>query len=98
MQLFNTGNYTGVIALVSGTSDPALLLLAARSYAETGQYDTAGYLLRDLIQIMPGSSYLHSYLADVMKKPATNTQSPNTQLPSSSIPKTDPPSETTPVS
>lgn len=68
MQLFNTGNYTGVIALVSGTSDPALLLLAARSYAETGQYDTAGYLLRDLIQIMPGSSYLHSYLADVMKK------------------------------
>ncbi len=68
MQLFNTGNYTGVIALVSGTSDPALLLLAARSYAETGQYDTAGYLLRDLIQIMPGSSYLHSYLADVMEK------------------------------
>nr|MDE2545896.1 hypothetical protein [Methanocorpusculum sp.] len=68
MQLFNAGNYAGVIALVSGTSDPALLLLAARSYAETGQYDTAGYLLRDLIQIMPGSSYLHSYLADVMEK------------------------------
>ncbi|HJK67954.1 MAG TPA: hypothetical protein O0Y13_02640, partial [Methanocorpusculum sp.] len=68
MQLFNAGQFTDVISLVSGTSDPALLLLAARSYAETGQYDTAGYLLRDLIQVMPGSSYLHSYLADVMEK------------------------------
>ncbi|HJK55437.1 MAG TPA: hypothetical protein O0X86_04900, partial [Methanocorpusculum sp.] len=67
MQLFNAGQFTDVISLVSGTSDPALLLLAARSYAETGQYDTAGYLLRDLIQVMPGSSYLHSYLADVME-------------------------------
>lgn len=68
MQLFNSGKFAEVITLVSGTGDPALLLLAARSYAETGQYDTAGYLFRDLIQEMPGSSYLHSYLAEVMEK------------------------------
>lgn len=68
MDLFNAGKYAEVITLVSGTGDSALLLLAARSYAETGQYDTAGYLLRDLITQMPASSYLHSYLADVMEK------------------------------
>ncbi|MDV0444429.1 hypothetical protein [Methanorbis rubei] len=68
MKLFNAGKFADVISLVSGTSDPALLLLAARSYTETGQYDTAGYLLCDLIQGMPASSYLHSYLADVMEK------------------------------
>lgn len=68
MELFSLGKYAEVITYVSGSSDSALLLLAARSYAETGQYDTAGYLLRDLILVMPSSSYLHSYLADVMEK------------------------------
>lgn len=35
MQLFNSGKFAEVITLVSGTGDPALLLLAARSYADT---------------------------------------------------------------
>ncbi|MDR0438668.1 MAG: hypothetical protein LBH02_00395 [Methanocalculaceae archaeon] len=68
MQLFNAGKFTDVINLVSGTNDPALLLLTARSYAEIGQYDTSSLLLRDLVQIIPRSSYLHSYLADVMER------------------------------
>ncbi len=67
MELFNTGKYAEVISLASGTSDPALLLLAARSYTETGLYDTAGSLLKDLIRLMPASSYLHSYLGIVLE-------------------------------
>ena len=67
MELFNAGKYAEVISFASGTSDPALLLLAARSYTETGQYDTAGSLLQDLIRLMPASSYLHSYLGIVLE-------------------------------
>ncbi|HKM41849.1 MAG TPA: hypothetical protein VJY43_04705 [Methanocorpusculum sp.] len=67
MELFNAGKYDEVISFASGTSDPALLLLAARSYTQTGHYDTAESLLKDLIRIMPGSSYLHSYLGLVLE-------------------------------
>ncbi len=67
MELFNAGKYAEVISFASGTSDPALLLLAARSYTETGLYDTAGSLLKDLIRLMPASSYLHSYLGLVLE-------------------------------
>ena len=67
MELFNAGKYKEVISFASGTSDPGLLLLAARSYTETGQYDTAEYLLKDLIRVMPTSSYLHSYLGRVLE-------------------------------
>ncbi len=67
MELFNAGKYAEVISFASGTSDPALLLLAARSYTETGMYDTAGSLLKDLIRLMPTSSYLHSYLGLVLE-------------------------------
>lgn len=67
MELFNAGKYDEVISFASGTSDPALLLLAARSYTQTGHYDTAESLLTDLIRIMPGSSYLHSYLGLVLE-------------------------------
>ena len=67
MELFNAGKYAEVISFASGTSDPALLLLTARSYTETGQYDTAGSLLKDLIRLMPASSYLHSYLGIVLE-------------------------------
>ncbi|MDO5844316.1 MAG: hypothetical protein Q4Q53_04115 [Methanocorpusculum sp.] len=68
MELFNSGKYSEVINFASGTSDSALLLLAARSYTQTGQYDTAEYLLKDLIRQMPNSSYLHGYLAKVYEK------------------------------
>ncbi len=67
MELFNAGKYAEIISFASGTSDPALLLLAARSYTETGMYDTAGSLLKDLIRLMPTSSYLHSYLGLVLE-------------------------------
>lgn len=73
MELFNAGKYAEVISFASGTSDPALLLLAARSYTETGQYDTAGSLLKDLIRLMPTSSYLHSYLGLVLEHSDRNT-------------------------
>ena len=67
MELFNAEKYAEVISFASGTSDPTLLLLAARSYTHIGQYDTAESLLRDLIRLMPGSSYLHSYLGLVLE-------------------------------
>jgi tetratricopeptide (TPR) repeat protein len=73
MELFNAGKYAEVISFASGTSDPALLLLAARSYTETGLYDTAGSLLKDLIRLMPASSYLHSYLGLVLEHSDRNT-------------------------
>ncbi|HJJ95816.1 MAG TPA: hypothetical protein O0W79_04495 [Methanocorpusculum sp.] len=68
MALFDAGEYDEVLTLASGTNDPALMLLAARSYLATGKYDIAETLLRSLIRIMPGSSYLHSYLGDVLLK------------------------------
>ena len=67
MELFNAEKYAEVISFASGTSDPTLLLLAARSYTHIGQYDTAESLLRDLIRLMPESSYLHSYLGLVLE-------------------------------
>ena len=66
LELFNAGKYDEVISFSSGTADPALMLLSARSYAACGKYDIAESLLRSLVQIMPGSSYVHSYLGDVL--------------------------------
>lgn len=67
MELFNAGKYAEVISFSSGSGDPALLLLAARSYTQTGEYATARQILSDLIRIMPSSSYLHSYLGLVLE-------------------------------
>lgn len=66
LELFNAGKYDEVISFSSGTADPALMLLSARSYAACGKYDIAESLLRTLVRIMPGSSYVHSYLGDVL--------------------------------
>ena len=66
LELFNAGKYDEVIRFSSGTADPALMLLSARSYAACGKYDIAESLLRSLVRIMPGSSYVHSYLGDVL--------------------------------
>ena len=66
LELFNAGKYDEVISFSSGTTDPALMLLSARSYAAVSKYDIAESLLRSLIRIMPGSSYVHSYLGDVL--------------------------------
>lgn len=66
LELFNAGKYDEVISFASGTTDPALMLLSARSYAAVAKYDIAESLLRSLIRIMPGSSYVHSYLGDVL--------------------------------
>lgn len=68
MALFEKGDYGDVLTLASGTTDPALMLLAARSYIATEKYDIAETLLRSLIKIMPNSSYLHGYLGDVLTK------------------------------
>ena len=68
MALFDAGEYDEVLTLASGTNDPALMLLAARSYLATEKYDIAETLLHSLIRIMPGSSYLHSYLGEVLLK------------------------------
>jgi len=68
MALFDAGQYDEVLTLASGTTDPALMLLAARSYLATGKYEIAETLLRSLISIMPSSSYLHSYLGEVLRK------------------------------
>lgn len=66
LELFNAGKYDEVISFSSGTADPALMLLSARSYAACGKYDIAESILRSLVRIMPGSSYVHSYLGDVL--------------------------------
>lgn len=66
MALFDKGEYDAVLSLASGTTDPALMLLAARSYLATGKLDIAETLLRSLLGIMQNSSYLHSYLGDVL--------------------------------
>lgn len=68
LALFEKGEYNEVLTLASGTTDPALMLLAARSYLATGKLDIAETLLRSLLGIMPNSSYLHSYLGDVLTK------------------------------
>lgn len=68
MELFNAEKYDEVISMASGTTDAALMLLAARSYIATGRTDIAESLLLSLIRIMPGSSYLHSYLAGVLEQ------------------------------
>ena len=68
LALFEKGEYNEVLTLASGTTDPALMLLAARSYLATGKLDIAETLLRSLLGIMPNSSYLHSYLGDVLVK------------------------------
>lgn len=67
LALFDQGNYNELLTLASGTTDPALMLLAARSYIATEKYDIAETLLRSLITIMPNSSYLHGYLGDVLQ-------------------------------
>ena len=66
MALFDKGEYDAVLSVASGTTDPALMLLAARSYLATGKLDIAETLLRSLLGIMQNSSYLHSYLGDVL--------------------------------
>ena len=68
MALFDKGEYDEVLTIASGTTDPALMLLAARSYLATGKLDIAETLLRSLLRIMQNSSYLHSYLGDVLTK------------------------------
>ncbi|HJJ31645.1 MAG TPA: tetratricopeptide repeat protein [Methanocorpusculum sp.] len=68
LALFEKGEYNEVLTLASGTTDPALMLLAARSYLATGKLDIAETLLNSLLGIMPNSSYLHSYLGDVLVK------------------------------
>ncbi|HJJ28519.1 MAG TPA: hypothetical protein O0X70_03915 [Methanocorpusculum sp.] len=68
MELFNAEKYDEVITFASGSNDPALLLLAARSYARTGNLETAENILCGLIKTMPDSSYLHGYLATVYEK------------------------------
>ncbi|HJJ55079.1 MAG TPA: hypothetical protein O0X50_03230 [Methanocorpusculum sp.] len=72
MALFDRGDYGEVLTLASGTTDPALMLLAARSYIATEKYDIAETLLRSLIKIIPNSSYLHGYLGDVLTKKGCN--------------------------
>lgn len=66
LELFNAGKYDEVISFSTGTADPALMLLSARSYAACSKYEIAESLLRSLVRIMPGSSYVHSYLGDVL--------------------------------
>ena len=66
MALYDKGEYDAVLSIASGTTDPALMLLAARSYLATGKLDIAETLLRSLLGIMQNSSYLHSYLGDVL--------------------------------
>ena len=56
LALFEKGEYNEVLTLASGTTDPALMLLAARSYLATGKLDIAETLLRSLLGIMPNSS------------------------------------------
>jgi tetratricopeptide (TPR) repeat protein len=71
-RLFEEGNYADSLALCraagTATPDPQLAILAARNLFNLGRFDEAETDVRDLIQKMPESSYLHSFLGRILEE------------------------------
>ncbi len=70
--LFHEGMYAESLALcnrlIETARDPAIEILAATNLFSLGKLEDAEVSFRDLAQLMPESSYVHSYLAKVLEK------------------------------
>jgi tetratricopeptide (TPR) repeat protein len=70
--LYEKGNYVDSLAIcqASGATapDPQMSILAARNLYNLGRYEDAEACTRDLIQRMPDTSYLHSFLGRILEK------------------------------
>ena len=70
-RLFEDGQYQESLRLctlvLAEERDPAVEVLAATNLYMTGKLDEADVFFRDLVLRMPGSSYVHSYLAKVLE-------------------------------
>ena len=70
-RLFEDGRYHQSLQLctflLESGRDPAVEVLAATNLFYTGKLEDAELFFRDLVQKMPDSSYVHSYLAKVLE-------------------------------
>jgi len=70
-RLFEDGKYQESLQLctlvLDEEKDPAVEVLAATNLYTTGRLEDAEVFFRDLVLRMPGSSYVHSYLAKVLE-------------------------------
>jgi tetratricopeptide (TPR) repeat protein len=70
-RLFEEGQYQESLQictrLLDEEKDPAIEVLAATNLYATGRMEDAEVFFRDLARRMPGSSYVHSYLAKVLE-------------------------------
>ena len=70
-RLFEDGRYQESLQLctlvLDEEKDPAVEVLAATNLYTTGRLEDAEVFFRDLVLRMPGSSYVHSYLAKVLE-------------------------------
>jgi Flp pilus assembly protein TadD len=69
-RLFEDGKFQDSLslctAILESGKDPAVEILAATNLFNTGRLEDAEVFFRDLVQKMPDSSYVHSYLAKVL--------------------------------
>jgi tetratricopeptide (TPR) repeat protein len=70
-RLFEDGQYQESLRVcnlvLEQEKDPAVEVLAATNLYTTGRLEDAEVFFRDLARRMPGSSYVHSYLAKVLE-------------------------------
>jgi tetratricopeptide (TPR) repeat protein len=70
-RLFEDGQYQESLRVcnlvLEEEKDPAVEVLAATNLYTTGRLEDAEVFFRDLVHRMPGSSYVHSYLAKVLE-------------------------------
>jgi tetratricopeptide (TPR) repeat protein len=70
--LYEQGRYADSLAISQAfgttTHDPQMSILAARNLYNLGRYEDAEACTRDLIQRMPDTSYLHSFLGKILEK------------------------------
>ena len=70
-RLFEEGQYQESLRIcnlvINEEKDPAVEVLAATNLYTTGRLEDAEVFFRDLAVRMPGSSYVHSYLAKVLE-------------------------------
>jgi tetratricopeptide (TPR) repeat protein len=76
-RLFEEGRYAESLeqCRAAGTAapDPQLAILAARNLFNLGRFDEAEAYVRDLIQKMPDTSYLHSFLGRILEERGDDT-------------------------
>jgi tetratricopeptide (TPR) repeat protein len=70
--LYEQGKYADSLTICqtfkTAGPDPQLSILAARNLFNLGRYEDAEACARDLIQRMPDTSYLHSFLGRILEK------------------------------